>query len=109
MGIAEQTGRGLFVLARTSNPEGAGLQRAVNVDGRAVAQSILDAAAANNSAAVKIPRMPASPDGSPLPTPQPLRPALHAACQLAERGALQRCRGRVAPGARRPCPGCPSG
>lgn len=49
IGIAEQTGRGVFVLARTSNPEGAGLQRSVNAEGRSVGQSIVDAAAANNA------------------------------------------------------------
>lgn len=49
LGIAEQTGRGVFVLARTSNPEGAGLQRAVNQEERSVAQSIVDAAARNNA------------------------------------------------------------
>lgn len=37
-------GRGVFVLAATSNPEGAGVQRAL-ADGRTVAQSIVDAAA----------------------------------------------------------------
>lgn len=40
-------GRGVFVLAATSNPEGASVQRA-RVDGRTVAQSIVDAAAAVN-------------------------------------------------------------
>lgn len=40
-------GRGVFVLAATSNPEGAGVQRA-QVDGRTVAQNIVDAAAAVN-------------------------------------------------------------
>ena len=49
IGIAEQTGRGVFVLSRTSNPEGAGLQRSVNPEGRSVAQSVVDAAAANNA------------------------------------------------------------
>jgi orotidine-5'-phosphate decarboxylase len=39
--------RGVFVLAATSNPEGAGVQNAV-IDGRTVAQSIVDAAAAAN-------------------------------------------------------------
>jgi orotidine-5'-phosphate decarboxylase len=39
--------RGVFVLAATSNPEGASVQRA-EVDGRTVAQSIVDAAAAVN-------------------------------------------------------------
>lgn len=42
-------GRGVFVLAATSNPEGATVQRAV-FDGRAVAQSIVDQAAAANRA-----------------------------------------------------------
>lgn len=51
IGIAEQNGRGVFVLARTSNPEGAGLQRAAHGDGRGVAQSIVDAAAENNAGA----------------------------------------------------------
>lgn len=40
-------GRGVFVLAATSNPEGAGVQRAT-VAGRTVAQSIVDAAGAEN-------------------------------------------------------------
>jgi orotidine-5'-phosphate decarboxylase len=40
-------GRGVFVLAATSNPEGASVQRA-QADGRTVAQSIVDAAAALN-------------------------------------------------------------
>lgn len=47
--IAAAHGRGVFVLAANSNPEGAGVQRAV-VDGRTVAQSIVDAAAAVNRA-----------------------------------------------------------
>lgn len=42
-------GRGVFVLAATSNPEGASVQRAI-VDGRTVAQSIVDAAAELNTA-----------------------------------------------------------
>ncbi|MEB3031099.1 orotidine-5'-phosphate decarboxylase [[Mycobacterium] nativiensis] len=41
-------GRGVFVLAATSNPEGAGVQRALAADGRTVAQSIVDAAAEAN-------------------------------------------------------------
>jgi orotidine-5'-phosphate decarboxylase len=40
-------GRGVFVLAATSNPEGAGIQRA-KTDGGTVAQAIVDAAAAVN-------------------------------------------------------------
>lgn len=47
--LAAHHGRGVFVLAATSNPEGAAVQRAV-VDGRTVAQSIVDAAAAANRA-----------------------------------------------------------
>jgi orotidine-5'-phosphate decarboxylase len=41
--------RGVFVLAATSNPEGAGIQRAV-AEGRTVAQSVVDDAAAENAA-----------------------------------------------------------
>lgn len=44
---AEANDRGVFVLAATSNPEGATVQRA-ETDGRTVAQSIVDAAAAVN-------------------------------------------------------------
>lgn len=44
---AGANGRGVFVLAATSNPEGAGVQRA-DAGGRTVAQSIVDAAAAAN-------------------------------------------------------------
>ncbi|MDT7574738.1 MAG: orotidine-5-phosphate decarboxylase [Pseudonocardiales bacterium] len=47
---AAGAGRGVFVLTRTSNPEGAGVQLAV-ADGRSVAQSVVDAAAAHNAAA----------------------------------------------------------
>lgn len=43
-------GRGVFVLAATSNPEGASVQRATAADGRTIAQSIVDAAAAVNRA-----------------------------------------------------------
>ena len=41
--LAAEHGRGVFVLAATSNPEGAAVQGAVN-GGRTVAQSIVDAA-----------------------------------------------------------------
>ncbi|TRW83162.1 orotidine-5'-phosphate decarboxylase [Mycolicibacterium sp. 018/SC-01/001] len=41
-------GRGVFVLAATSNPEGASVQRA-DAGGRTVAQSVVDAAAAVNA------------------------------------------------------------
>ena len=44
-------GCGVFVLAATSNPEGAGVQRAL-ADGTTVAQSIVDAAAAVNAVLV---------------------------------------------------------
>ncbi|MHA3022191.1 orotidine-5'-phosphate decarboxylase [Mycobacterium sp. BMJ-28] len=44
---AAANGRGVFVLGATSNPEGASVQRAT-VDGRTVAQSIVDAAGAEN-------------------------------------------------------------
>lgn len=44
-------GRGVFVLALTSNPEGPTVQRAVAPDGRTVAQSIVDSAAAANAGA----------------------------------------------------------
>jgi len=47
---AEEAGRGLFVLARTSNPEGASVQLA-SVDGTTVAQSMVDGAAARNAGA----------------------------------------------------------
>jgi orotidine-5'-phosphate decarboxylase len=45
--LAARTGRGLFVLARTSNPDGARVQTAV-LDGREVAQEIVDSAALAN-------------------------------------------------------------
>ncbi|MUL74929.1 orotidine-5'-phosphate decarboxylase [Mycolicibacterium sp. CBMA 226] len=50
--VAAAGGRGVFVLAATSNPEGASVQRAV-AGGRTVAQSIVDSVASvNNAAAV---------------------------------------------------------
>lgn len=52
--VAEAHGRGVFVLAATSNPEGASVQRAV-IDGHTVAQSIVDAAAAVNRSAAPEP------------------------------------------------------
>lgn len=42
-------GAGVFVLARTSNPDGAALQRAVTASGRTVAQSIIDEIAQVNA------------------------------------------------------------
>ena len=50
--VAAAHGRGVFVLAATSNPEGAGIQHAV-VDGSTVAQSVVDAAGAANRAAAQ--------------------------------------------------------
>lgn len=48
--LAKQTGRGVYLLAATSNPEGASVQRATLPDGRTISQSIIDAAAAHNAA-----------------------------------------------------------
>ena len=48
--LAAANGRGVFVLAATSNPEGAGVQRAIIGSGATVAQSIVDQAAAVNRA-----------------------------------------------------------
>ncbi|WP_298179890.1 orotidine-5'-phosphate decarboxylase [Saccharomonospora sp.] len=45
---AHHTGRGVFVLARTSNPEGHTVQRARGADGTTVAQSIVDSVARCN-------------------------------------------------------------
>ncbi|MDD9206430.1 orotidine-5'-phosphate decarboxylase [Georgenia sp. 10Sc9-8] len=50
---AEATGRGVFVLALTSNPEGRGVQHAVAPGGRAVAAEVAAGAARANSAAVQ--------------------------------------------------------
>ncbi|MPZ64993.1 MAG: orotidine-5'-phosphate decarboxylase [Pseudonocardiaceae bacterium] len=53
--LAERTGRGIFVLALTSNPEGAVVQRAQTRggprDGCSVAQQVVDTVAAANSGA----------------------------------------------------------
>lgn len=49
--LAAETGRGVFVLALTSNPEGRSVQHAVAADGRLVAQAIADAAAERNAGA----------------------------------------------------------
>lgn len=48
--LAAQTGRGLFVLALTSNPEGASVQHAV-LDGRTVAASVVEGATVDNALA----------------------------------------------------------
>lgn len=47
--LAEQYGAGVFVLALTSNPEGAQVQHARGADGRTVAQAIIDELAARNA------------------------------------------------------------
>ncbi|MGH3822710.1 MAG: orotidine-5'-phosphate decarboxylase [Pseudonocardiaceae bacterium] len=47
--LADRTGRGVFVLALTSNPEGTEVQAAVTGTGTTVAQSVVDAVAARNS------------------------------------------------------------
>lgn len=49
--LAVQHGRGVYVLARTSNPEGDHVQLAAGPDGRPVAQQVVDAAIATNRAA----------------------------------------------------------
>ena len=49
--LAAATGRGVFVLALTSNPEGPEVQHAER-DGRSVAASVVDGAAADNAGAV---------------------------------------------------------
>ncbi|MFD1050212.1 orotidine-5'-phosphate decarboxylase [Kibdelosporangium lantanae] len=50
---AEKSGRGVFVLALTSNPEAPAVQRAVN-GGRSIAQTVVDAAAERNASASPI-------------------------------------------------------
>jgi orotidine-5'-phosphate decarboxylase len=52
--VAAAYDRGVFVLAATSNPEGASVQRAA-ASGRTIAQSMVDAAAAVNRAALPEP------------------------------------------------------
>ncbi|GAB2509915.1 orotidine 5'-phosphate decarboxylase [Corynebacterium atrinae] len=47
--LAEATGRGVFVLAATSNPEAVELQSHVNSDGRTIAQQVVDECAALNA------------------------------------------------------------
>jgi orotidine-5'-phosphate decarboxylase len=46
--LADRSGRGVYVLALTSNPEGAQVQHARGADGRTVGQLIVDEAAARN-------------------------------------------------------------
>ncbi len=49
--LAHAQGGGVFILALTSNPEGASVQRARTADGRTVAQSVLDEIAQLNEGA----------------------------------------------------------
>ncbi|MEV8425113.1 orotidine-5'-phosphate decarboxylase [Streptomyces niveus] len=51
---ARLSGSGLFVLALTSNPEGAEVQRSTTADGRSLAQLMLDHMAAENSGATPL-------------------------------------------------------
>ncbi len=55
--LAAATGRGVFVLALTSNPEGLQVQHARGPDGRTVAQTMLDAIAAENADALAAGRL----------------------------------------------------
>ncbi|WP_111767558.1 orotidine-5'-phosphate decarboxylase [Nakamurella deserti] len=52
--LAAETGRGVFVLALTSNPEGPQVQHAAGAGGVLVAQQIADAAAARNAGAAPL-------------------------------------------------------
>jgi orotidine-5'-phosphate decarboxylase len=54
LSLAAETGRGVFVLALTSNPEGASVQHARGPDGRSVAQTVIDAVAAENAGATPL-------------------------------------------------------
>ena len=49
LSLAAATGRGVFVLALTSNPEGGQVQHARGSDGVTVAQTVIDAVAAENA------------------------------------------------------------
>ena len=48
--LARQNHRGVFVLALTSNPEGAGVQHARGDDGRVVARAVVEGVAGSNAA-----------------------------------------------------------
>ncbi len=50
--LAARTGRGIYLLAATSNSEGATVQQARTASGSTIAQSIVDAAAERNAAAI---------------------------------------------------------
>lgn len=51
--LADRSGRGVYVLALTSNPEGGQIQRARTADGRAVGQIVIDEAASRNASRCK--------------------------------------------------------
>ncbi|WP_225845593.1 orotidine-5'-phosphate decarboxylase [Streptomyces sp. HPF1205] len=61
---ARISGAGVFVLALTSNPEGAEVQRAAGADGRSVAQVVLDHIAAENAGEIAAGTAGARPLGS---------------------------------------------
>ncbi|HEX2810130.1 MAG TPA: orotidine-5'-phosphate decarboxylase [Kineosporiaceae bacterium] len=52
--LAAATGRGVFVLGLTSNPEGPAVQHAIGPDGRSVAGVVLDAVRAANAGATPL-------------------------------------------------------
>jgi orotidine-5'-phosphate decarboxylase len=52
--MAAAHGGGVFVLALTSNPEGASVQHAVAADGRTVAQTVIDEISQVNAGAVPL-------------------------------------------------------
>ena len=54
--LAQQHGGGVFVLALTSNPEGAQVQHAA-LEGRSVARAVVEAAAADNAASADLGRV----------------------------------------------------
>lgn len=61
--MALEAGRGVYVLARTSNPEGAHVQLARDADGRPVAQQVVDAAIATNAEVLATTDAPMGPVG----------------------------------------------
>ncbi|HEY9290718.1 MAG TPA: orotidine-5'-phosphate decarboxylase [Microlunatus sp.] len=50
--LAEQNGRGVYVLAATSNPEGPEVQRAITPSGTSISQSVIDSVGTRNAEAV---------------------------------------------------------
>lgn len=49
IGLAEQTGRGVYVLAATSNPEGVTVQQATGPNGESISQAMINFAAGHNA------------------------------------------------------------